>query len=227
MCGGADGQPMTRSQRDTTPRGERADRPAVSPVRVLMNRHALSLREVIGFERVAFPRDWNGARPHAPATFTLAVDPERLYYVAGCAQAPDYDAALTPGAFAAGLWQRDVAELFIGIEGSPAYRELNLSPGGAWWSCAFSGYRQAAGGVAAPAAGVETLCKVSAAGWVAALAVPRAAVFPGGEIGRRTTLNVCMIVGGRDRRYLCWRPAAGRPDFHLPACFAPIELTTI
>jgi hypothetical protein len=196
-------------------------------VRVLVSHRALSLRDVLGFERVAFTRDWSGAPLRAAVGFTLAVDPDRLFFVAGCAQAPDYDIAVASGSFAAGLWQRDTAELFIGMEGSPAYRELNLSPGGAWWSCAFSGYRQPGGETAAPVAGLETLGEVSIAGWVAGLAAPRAAILTGGEIGRRTTLNVCMIIGGRDRQYLCWRPATGRPDFHLPACFAPVEPVAI
>jgi hypothetical protein len=196
-------------------------------VRVLVSGRALSLREVLALERIALRRDWSGSPPPAAAGFTVAVDPERLFYVAGCAQAPDHDAFLARGSFVAGLWQRDVAELFVGTHGAPSYRELNLSPAGAWWSCSFSGYRQADRDASAPAAGAETIGEVGAGGWVAGLAVPRQAVLPGGEVDRTTTLNVCMIVGGRDRRYLCWRPAAGPPDFHLPSCFVPVELAAI
>lgn len=209
------------------PRGERAGRPAAEPVRVLVSRRALTLRDVIDLPRVAFARDWHGAPLKATAGFTVAVDPERIFLVAGCAAAPDHDATLARGAFVEGLWRRDVAELFIGTEGAPSYRELNLSPGGAWWSCVFSGYRQPAAEAAAPVAGIETLAEVSASAWVAGLAAPRAVVLASGSLDRRSRLNVCMIVGGSDRQYLCWRPASGRPDFHLPACFAPAELTAI
>lgn len=196
-------------------------------MRVLVSDRALSLRDVLALERIALRRDWSGSPPPAAAGFTVAVDPERLFFVAGCAQAPDHDAALVRGSFAAGLWQRDVAELFVGVAGGPAYRELNLSPAGAWWSCAFAGYRQPASGEPAPLPGVETAAEATASGWVAGLAVPRPVVLPGGVLDRRTTLNACMIVGGRDRRYLCWRPAAGEPDFHVPECFAPVAPVAI
>jgi hypothetical protein len=218
---------MTRSARKAAPRGERPTLPADGPVRVLVSSRALALRDVLALPWVAFRRDWSGAPPPAAAGFTVAADPERLFYVAGCAQAPCHDAGLARGTFAAGLWERDVAELFVGGEGTPAYRELNLSPAGAWWTCAFSGYRQADRDEPAAGVGVETIGEVSAAGWVAGLAVPRAVALPGGQIDRRTRLNACMIVGARDRRYLCWRPAGGTPDFHLPRCFAPVELVAI
>lgn len=40
-----------------------------------------------------------------------------------------------------GLWQQTCFELFIGIDGQDDYREINLSPSGAWQAYAFEEYR--------------------------------------------------------------------------------------
>jgi predicted amidohydrolase len=45
-----------------------------------------------------------------------------------------------PGLFMPGLWEHDVAELFIAHPGG-RYFEFNLSPNAAWWSCEFKAPR--------------------------------------------------------------------------------------
>ncbi len=187
----------------------------------------LRLEDVLGFERIAFARDRSGAPPMAATSFAVAVDPERLFYVAACSQPPDHDATLTAGTFAAGLWRRDVAELFIRTAGSPAYVELNLSPGGAWWRCAFASYRQPDRRAAVPPSGVETLTDVGPASWIAGLAIDRAAVSPAGRLDHDTRLNVCAIIGGTRRQHLCWRAVPGEADFHDEACFVEVKKVAI
>jgi len=214
---------MSRSARDAATRRGRATSGERAPVRLLVARRRLDLKEALALERNTFSRDWFGAPVLAAASFVIVVDPERLYYVAECPQTPDHDASLLPGAFASGLWRRDVAELFIGAAGSPAYLELNLSPGGAWWSCAFSSYRQPDPSAMIPPAGVETFAQVGPEGWTAGLAVPRAALGPAGRFGREARVNVCMIIGGARRQHLCWRPTAGEPDFHGEPSFVELE----
>jgi hypothetical protein len=44
-----------------------------------------------------------------------------------------------PGGFYRGLWERDVAELFLHLR--TGYIELHLAPGGFWWGALFRGYR--------------------------------------------------------------------------------------
>lgn len=40
-----------------------------------------------------------------------------------------------------GLWTQDVAECFLADAATGHYTEYNLSPGGAWWACRYSGPR--------------------------------------------------------------------------------------
>ena len=45
-----------------------------------------------------------------------------------------------PGSFHEGLWEGDVAEVFLMHPGG-GYLEYNFAPNGAWWSCAFDSPR--------------------------------------------------------------------------------------
>lgn len=63
-------------------------------------------------------------------SFILDADLERL-------RIPDRRAAR----FVDGLWRHTCFEVFLAREGSPAYREYNLSPSGEWASYAFRKYR--------------------------------------------------------------------------------------
>jgi hypothetical protein len=213
---------MRRPQAAQSAGAARAGRPIV----VRTSRTALRLADVATLGRTMFRRDWYGALAPHGAWFTVAADADRLYLAAGCALVPDFDATIPAGAFAAGLWERDVAELFVGRAGSTAYAELNVAPGGAWWWCAFSGYRTPAEASAAPA-GVESFGEVTASGWRAGLAVPRPVVLGPAATLRHVTLNACMIVGGRDRRFLCWSPAPGEPDFHARVSFVRAKLAPV
>ncbi|MEK7435657.1 MAG: DOMON-like domain-containing protein [Pseudomonadota bacterium] len=119
-----------------------------------------------------------------------------------------------------GLWRHTCCELFVGVQGDPAYREFNWSPSGQWAIYAFSAYRErAAPPVHArlPAAGIKFAA--APGGWtlrarINALALPEAAAAQI-EIGVAVVLET--VVGGLS--YWALRHAAERPDFHARETF--------
>ncbi len=43
------------------------------------------------------------------------------------------------------LWEHTCFEVFVAVDGAPAYQEFNFAPSGEWAGYAFSGYREVAG----------------------------------------------------------------------------------
>lgn len=90
---------------------------------------------------------FSGSELTRPFKWTLAIDINQLWF---CCEIPhsacNYESGHSPKDFVEGLWDRDVAELFITSSQKKhmdtAYQEFNFSPAGAWWSCKFMQYRQ-------------------------------------------------------------------------------------
>ncbi len=155
----------------------------------------------------------------APRATTLAVTVRRLpdggLHLAYRLQADLRQIALPPPQAAGpedGLWQHTCFEAFVGVPGSPAYREYNFSPSGRWAVYAFNACRQRQPGFSpalAPRLAVRRFPDRLA---VDAELVP--ALLPaasGLEIG------VAAVVEAADGGMSYWALAhAGpRPDFHL------------
>ena len=170
-------------------------------------------------------RDWHGEPVRPPAMFALAIDPCRLWFVAGHAAPATRRSAARPGAFQAGLWQHDVAELFLADPGSGRYWEMNLAPNGAWWSCQFNAPRTRAQEDDQPLPGVVTHAELTPdGGWLAALAMPLAPLLEWLPVDPATTANVTFILGGPTPQYLTAADLGpGEPDFHRPAKFAALR----
>ncbi len=72
-----------------------------------------------------------------PIKIALSVDGGQLCF------APEFPPSATtvpgaaPGEFFEGLWNGDVAELFLSLPNGN-YLEYNFAPNGAWWACEFS-----------------------------------------------------------------------------------------
>src|SRR5690606_39169830 len=73
-------------------------------------------------------KDWHGAEMKSPAGFSLASDGRRLWFVATHREPADLHPRSRPGAFMPGLWEHDVAELFLATPCGRRYFEFNLSP---------------------------------------------------------------------------------------------------
>lgn len=130
-----------------------------------------------------------------------------------------------PGCFLGGLWETDVAELFLADPVSGRYLELNLAPNGAWWSCEFTAPRQRAEANDIAMPDVATFADLAPDGsWLAAMAVPLDILRARLDFGQETRANVTMILGSPEQRFLSAAKLHGTvPDFHQPAGFTKIQ----
>lgn len=166
--------------------------------------------------------DWFGRPVDPPAHFALVRDPQSLWLLAahGRPARPHPDAGA--GEFREGLWQHDVAELFIASAARDAYLEFNLSPLGAWWFSAFRGPRLRDPAIRPPRVRTHAEC-LADGGWRAALGIPLD--FLEATVGPPDTaaMNVTMILESPGQRFLSATAlGAGEPDFHRPQRFAHV-----
>jgi hypothetical protein len=166
-------------------------------------------------------RDWQGVAVVPAAAYAVALDPRRVWFVAGHGRPARVHPAARPGLFQAELWRHDVAELFLADPGSGRYLEFNLAPNGAWWSCGFVAPRVRAEEQERPLAGVTTYADLAPdGGWVAAAAIPLESLREWLDFGETTTGNVTMILGSPEQRFLTVADLGpGDPDYHRPARF--------
>jgi hypothetical protein len=174
-------------------------------------------------------RDWDGAPVSPAAGFSLAMDARHLWFVAHHRKPADLHPMARPGMFQAELWRHDVAELFIADPVSGRYFEFNLAANGAWWSCEFTAPRVRADEIDIAMPEVATFSDMAADGaWVAAMALPLDLLKARLDFGKHTRMNVTMIIGSPQRRFITAAElGGGEPDFHQPqrfpeTVFAPI-----
>jgi hypothetical protein len=170
-------------------------------------------------------RDWHGKTLTPPAGFSLAVDAAHLWFVAHHRNAAMLHPKARPGCFLSGLWEADVAELFLADPVSGRYLELNLAPNGAWWSCEFTAPRQRAEADDIAMPDIATFADLSADGsWLAAMAIPLDILRARLDFGPETRANVTMILGSPAKRFLSAAALPGNvPDFHQPESFPKIQ----
>lgn len=116
-----------------------------------------------------------------------------------------------PAARRDGLWAHTCFEVFIAAEGSPAYREFNLAPSGAWAIYDFSAYRVR---LADPASLTAPRIEVHSAATqltldavLAADCLPATAVLQAG-------LSAVVETRAGALSYWAIRHPGERPDFH-------------
>lgn len=157
--------------------------------------------------------DWFGKPARQRAGFRLWLDDDVLGFRFVAEKTAQCDTALRLGDFVEGLWEQDVAELFLmGPDGR--YQELNLSPCGAWWCALFSDYRQRENAFQAPS--VRTRAGSETGRWWAELCLNVRDIPVLGEGGWQTTrLHIASILSPDDPEYLCsGHHTGGEPDFH-------------
>jgi len=115
-----------------------------------------------------------------------------------------------------GLWAHTCCEAFIGLPGSPAYREFNFSPSGEWAIYDFDAYRQrSAAGIVPPVPHIAS--RLAADRLVLEAMLDTAALPPGSPL----ELGLATVVEAADGTLSYWalhHPGA-RPDFHLRDAF--------
>jgi len=173
--------------------------------------------------------DWRGAPVQPAAAFALAMDDERLWFVAHHRAPAQLHPQSRPGIFQAQLWRYDVAEWFIADPVSGRYFEFNLAPNGAWWSCEFSAPRVRAEEIDIAMPEVATFSDLAEDGaWVAAMAIPLDLLRARLDFGARSRVNVAMILGSPAQRFVSATAlGGGDPDFHQPQRFAEVVFTPL
>lgn len=165
---------------------------------------------------------WRGSVLPQPVEWSIAVAGALLTFECSVPGAAWCNRALAPGTFLEGLWEQDVAELFLRDE-SGTYQEFNVSPAGAWWSCVFSAYRQRKVPQPAPPRGVAVLHRRSPERWMVQLQVPLNELAV--SWSPQTALHVAVIQHQPAQRFLSSSPVpGGEPDFHLAECFESIAM---
>jgi len=187
-----------------------------------------SVQEAFVPQRVRIPmigmdRDWHGAAFSPAAEIALVADSDFLWLLARRLSPARPDPKGKPGELREGLWQHDVAELFIATPDRERYLEFNLSPSGAWWFAGFYAPRVRVAEHALPQ--VRALAFPHAeAGWSAALGIPLDFLKQHIAWGPDSTINVTLILNSPDQQFLSVADlGAGDPDFHRPQHFAGIE----
>ena len=174
-------------------------------------------------------KDWDGAAIQPPAGFSLAADPARLWFVAHHRRPARLHPQARPGGFLAGLWQHDVAELFLADPVSGRYFEFNLSANGAWWNAEFTAPRVRAEPDDVPMPDVATFSDMAPDGaWLAAMAIPLDLLRARIDFGPATRANVTMILESPAQRFVSAADlGGGMPDFHRPNHFPSVKFASL
>jgi hypothetical protein len=182
----------------------------------------ITLDKVFSLPTTTITHDWNEDELPFAVRFVIAKHPSTLYFGAEVETAPIYDKRKTRGTYVEGLWEMDVAELFLANK-SGCYLEFNLSPCGAWWNHSFSAPRtRDTSGFKAPSK-LTCYSKIEPRAWRTALSVPIEELSLKGCFEEGAKANVCFIAG-KPRRFISWSHlGSGEPDFHRPENFEAIE----
>ncbi|MEN9362581.1 MAG: hypothetical protein RL095_4116 [Verrucomicrobiota bacterium] len=166
-------------------------------------------------------RDWFGQMVAGSPAISLALDQGELRLAASRQAPAELLADEVPGAFREGLWARDCAEAFLLNPRSGYYLEINLSPSGSWWACAFSAplWRLTPQGLELKE--VRSAGRIAADSWSAEWRIPLAQLPPELEFAANSTCaNLTFCLGLVPQRFLSLHPLGnGIPDFHRPAAW--------
>jgi len=192
---------------------------APTPLPIYSSQTILNFQTLATLPKHKLDHDWHGDPPLAPSYFVLALDPSNLWFAAECKQTPNFDRKFAQNDFAEGLWQRDVAELFLVEDQTSRYQEFNLSPSGAWWSGVFKSYRQADQTFdhkhSPTITSIITCANIMDNSWSSAMRIPLTSLAITITFGPQSKANVSMIIGGQLRQHLSWSKIASKqPDFH-------------
>lgn len=165
--------------------------------------------------------DWHGKPIQPPAAYSLVMDEGHLWFIAHHRRPARLHPLAQPGKFQAGLWECDVAELFIADPVSGRYFEFNLAPNGAWWSCEFTAPRVRAEKIDISMPEVATFSDMDAQGsWLVAMRLPLDLLKARLNFGPGSKVNVTMILESPTQRFITAADlGTGEPDYHQPRYF--------
>lgn len=164
--------------------------------------------------------DWYGNPSPWNPEMALAIEGERLSFHFRADKAPFYDRSFGPLDFVEGLWEQDVAEIFLaGPNGR--YQEINLSPTGAWWSAVFSEYRVRESEVEFP---VEIEAERREDRWEVQFSTALKNLEVWNAVPRsQYRASATAILYAPDPVFFAWNHnTGGEPDFHRADLFRPL-----
>ena len=181
------------------------------------------LTSILSSASEQFALSWEDAPLVHSARYSLYLSATSLIATYSCPIVAWTERQDTAGDFVSGLWEYDVAELFIYSTETGHYQEFNIAPSGAWWSALFNGYRsQATTPFTAPQ--VEVLCHSSAQGWNSAIRIPLAELAIPSHPLESLRVNLCLIEGKAPRHYLsAAHIGTEQPDFHAFQYYLPVK----
>ena len=115
--------------------------------------------------------DWSEKVVESPAHFSLLLFDEELLFAAKRSSPAILAPGSSKGDYFEGLWEYDVAELFI-ADSSGKYLEINLAPNGAWWAMGFVSPRVRDGSFVVPK-GVTIESVIDESSWEASISIPK------------------------------------------------------
>ena len=179
------------------------------------------------FQKLAFSEiseDWYKKRlpPENKSFFKIAIDENNLFFCGKVNNLPNCDKDHKSGEFIEGLWEKDVAEIFIKDDQTNSYQEFNLSPTGAWWSAIFKDYRvrdyDAEKKLSLESVIVETKTEIIDS-WCSILVYPRDKIGVVCDFNENSKLNAtfCLynITGNVTYISFAKYKEGVSPDFHL------------
>ncbi len=184
----------------------------------------LSVSVARSLPRSSLATCWKGDVLPSSFAWSIAIDPELLWFVCSLPGGRACGSDQEHGAFIEGLWNGDVAELFIkGKDGR--YQELNLSPSGAWWSMTLSEYRKRESSPRRPHL-VHLLSTVGESCWEVVAAFQRRSLDV--DLSASCRVHVTGMWYHPEPTFLSSRPPHGvEPDYHHAQCFEPVSLVDV
>jgi hypothetical protein len=179
----------------------------------------LSAGQVLELPREFRNADWHNNALPTPLAWSIALDPEVLWFV--CSLPGGSCSSSTGGDFFEGLWNEDVAELFIKSP-SGVYQEFNIAPSGAWWSMTLDEYRVRRTTPRRPEVrSISTSAKEGE--WSVVAAFSRSSIEV--VLSPQCHLHVSGMWYKERPCYLSSCPPRGvAPDYHHPECFEPVVI---
>lgn len=176
---------------------------------------------------ITFQADWKGenADPLRETEVRLLWTHDTLFLRFRCRYRsltvfPDSE----PGGRRYGLWDRDVAEVFLQPNPSEPHRywEFEVSPNGMWIDLDI-----APGQKGNPHSGMKSRVRVDEAHktWTAEIALPMRGLTPGFDPSATWRLNFFRVEGPSEPRfYSSWQPTrTPQPNFHVPEAFGTLR----
>jgi hypothetical protein len=180
---------------------------------------SLSADDVRALPRESRLVDWSGNPLPLPIGWCLALDPDTVWFL--CSLPGGGRSSSSSGEFVEGLWEEDVAELFIKSPDG-VYQELNIAPSGAWWSMTLDAYRIRRPSPRRPEVRYTSVSVLPGA-WDVVVGFARTTMEV--PVTSDSLLHVSGMWYREQPIYLSSSaPHELAPDYHHPGCFEAVEI---